>query len=95
MASDAIALWSHDDQPSYAVSVSAASVNHQHAPTLVTRGNVVNNQFIEILTELGVIGLGMFIASLAYPVYAAYRRRCWVGVYHDCCTCHPMEFFLW
>lgn len=80
MASDAIALWSHDGSTILrGVGVGGFGESLARANPGYARGNVVNNQFIEILTELGVIGLGMFIASLAYPVYAAYRRRCWVG----------------
>jgi O-antigen ligase len=80
MASDAITLWSRDRSTILrGVGVGGFGESLARANPGYARGNVVNNQFIEILTELGVIGLGIFIASLVCPIYTAYQRRYWVG----------------
>lgn len=40
--------------------------------------SIVNNQFIKILTELGLVGFAVFILLLFTPLWHAYRKRYWI-----------------
>ena len=50
-------------------------VGHQGYMLEVTGGMVAHNSFVEMYTELGLIGGTLFVTAFAYPAWTAFRRR--------------------
>ena len=52
---------------------------HDQAPEF-SISSIVNNQYIEVLTETGILGLILFLFILGYPVLLLVRKRQWLPV---------------
>ena len=52
---------------------------HERYPSYPV-GSIVNNTYLELLVEIGVIGLSLFIATLGYVAVTLYRNRAYVGL---------------
>lgn len=79
MSQEAIAIWS--SRPSFmlfGVGVSNFSTQLQMKGEHYLPSSIVNNQYLEVLVETGLVGFLAFVALFIYPVLISIRRRWWL-----------------
>lgn len=78
MTREALAIWSANI-PTVLFGVGTGGFGtalHDKSPTYASQ-SIVNNQYIEVLTELGIIGLLVFTSLLLFPIYKLFKLRQW------------------
>ena len=81
MAQAALRVWA-EDTPTMLFGVGLGGFGaaiHAYDPQYGI-GSVVNNQYLETLSELGIVGLSLLIACVLTPLSALYRRKWWLGI---------------
>jgi Kef-type K+ transport system membrane component KefB len=78
MSQEALAIWLTNSQTILfgAGTGGFGAALHNKEPAYASQ-SIVNNQYIEVLTELGVIGLLVFLGLLVFPTYTLFKLRQW------------------
>lgn len=80
MSEAAVELWTRHPQTTV-LGVGTGGFGtalHQSDPSRHA-SSIVNNHYLEVLVETGLIGLGAFLAFLAYLLFRLGQRRLWLG----------------
>jgi hypothetical protein len=78
MTKEALAIWSANIQTIlFGVGTGGFGAALHDKNPAYTSQSIVNNQYIEVLTELGVVGLLAFISLLLFPMYRLFRLHQW------------------
>jgi len=81
MSQEALRIWSQNPQTILAgVGIGGFGVTLHDQRPINSIGSIVNNQYLEILAETGLIGLTLFMAVIGYAFTVLIRNRRWLFV---------------
>jgi hypothetical protein len=78
MTKEALAIWATNIQTIlFGVGTGGfGAALHDKSPVYASQ-SIVNNQYIEVLTEMGLVGLLAFTSLLLFPMYKLFKLRQW------------------
>lgn len=81
MAKEAIGLWQKDiGTVVFGIGAGGFGAQLHRANALYSVGSIVNNQYIEVLVELGAVGLCLFLSLLLFPLWRLFVTKQWLGL---------------